>query len=112
MHPRRSFFRSVLGLAAGSAALSRMARGQQSAAARQPDQSDVLSAVHAPTLLATGDHDDNLPASRIMAERIRDAEFHLLPMCGHGSLFQRPDLFGDVLLAFIGRRLVAHAGKK
>jgi manganese oxidase len=29
MHPRRSFFRSVLSVAAGSAALSRMARGQQ-----------------------------------------------------------------------------------
>jgi manganese oxidase len=36
MNPRRSFFRSVLSLAAGSAALSRVARGQQSGATRQP----------------------------------------------------------------------------
>src|SRR5271168_5298085 len=31
MNPRRSFFRSVFSLAAGSAALSQIARGQQSA---------------------------------------------------------------------------------
>jgi len=35
MTPRRSFFRSVLGLAAGSVALSNLARGQQAAANRQ-----------------------------------------------------------------------------
>jgi len=37
MTPRRSFFRSVLGLAAGSAALSRLARGQQLIATQRPN---------------------------------------------------------------------------
>jgi FtsP/CotA-like multicopper oxidase with cupredoxin domain len=45
MHPRRSFFRSVLSLAAGSAALSRVARGQQLPAARPPDSGAVVPVV-------------------------------------------------------------------
>jgi manganese oxidase len=45
MHPRRSFFRSVLGFAAGSTALSRMVRGQQIMAPRQPDSGGVVPVV-------------------------------------------------------------------
>jgi pimeloyl-ACP methyl ester carboxylesterase len=80
------------------------ARAAFTAAARQPDQRHVLASVHVPTLLATGDCDDNLPASRLMAEAIPDAEFHLMAMCGHGSLFERPEMFADLLLAFVARR--------
>ena len=74
------------------------------AASRQPDQSHVLGRVKAPTLIATGEQDNNLTASRLMAERIPDAEFHLMEMCGHGSLFERPALFAELLLNFIERR--------
>jgi len=45
MNHRRSFFRSVLGFAAGSAALSRVARGQQSAAAAQPNMGGAVRVV-------------------------------------------------------------------
>jgi hypothetical protein len=45
MDHRRSFFRSVLGLAAGSAALSRVVRGQQSAAAGQPNTGAAVRVV-------------------------------------------------------------------
>src|SRR5580700_9313337 len=45
MHPRRSFFRSVLGFAAGSAALSRVVRGQQSPATRQANTDAAVPVV-------------------------------------------------------------------
>ena len=45
MHPRRSFFRSVLGFAAGSAALSRVVRGQQSPATRQANTGAAVPVV-------------------------------------------------------------------
>jgi hypothetical protein len=45
MTPRRSFFRSVLSFAAGSAALSRMARGQQLMPAQRPNSSAALPVV-------------------------------------------------------------------
>jgi 3-oxoadipate enol-lactonase len=71
------------------------------ALAGHPAWTDGLAAIAAPTFLATGEQDPNLPGSRRMAQEIPGARFHLMPMTGHASLLDRPDLVLRLLQQFL-----------
>jgi pimeloyl-ACP methyl ester carboxylesterase len=53
------------------------------------------------TLVATGDHDPNLPSSRDLVARAKRARLVVMENVGHGSVLQRPDLTTDLFLDFI-----------
>lgn len=60
-----------------------------------------LSAIAAPTLVACGDCDPNLAGARRLAAEIPAARFELMPMTGHASILERPDLVLSLLSEFL-----------
>ena len=62
--------------------------------------------VHVPTLIATGELDSNLPASRRLHEMVPDSELVVLEAVGHGSVLQRPDLCLEVFEHFVSQHHV------
>lgn len=78
-------------------------RGLNARALRgQPDWIDGLLSIHMPTLIAVGEQDPNIAGGRRMAQEIPGARFVALPMTGHGSNVQRPDLLTALLQEFLG----------
>ncbi|MBL8556566.1 MAG: alpha/beta fold hydrolase [Phenylobacterium sp.] len=69
--------------------------------AGHPAWTDGLAAIAVPTFLATGEQDPNLEGSRRMAREIPGAELHVMPMTGHASLLDRPDLVLRLLEQFL-----------
>lgn len=69
----------------------------------QPPRIQRLAASGIPVLLAVGDHDPNEPATRRIAAALPQAEFHLLPLTGHGSVVERPDVCAGVCLDWYRR---------
>jgi pimeloyl-ACP methyl ester carboxylesterase len=67
----------------------------------QPAWLEGLGAIRAPTLIACGEQDPNLPGSRRLATDIRGAQFRLMPMTGHASILERPHLVLDLLRTFL-----------
>ena len=65
----------------------------------------LLESIRHPVLLATGDSDLYVPPSllRMQASHIAGAEVHVVPESGHSPYWERPDLFNDILLRFLGR---------
>ncbi len=53
------------------------------------------------TLVATGDHDPNLPSSRDLTAMAPDAELVVMENVGHGSVLQRPDLATAIFTDFV-----------
>jgi len=53
------------------------------------------------TLVATGDHDPNLPSSRDLAAMAPDAELVVLGNVCHGSVLQRPELATAIYTDFV-----------
>ena len=78
------------------------ARGQ----AKQPVSDLILLAtqVQAPTLLVWGRADRFSPIDYGLGllARITDAQFHMLPNCGHWTQRERPDEFNTLTLDFLG----------
>lgn len=70
----------------------------------QPDWLPGLNAISARTLVACGDCDPNLSGARRLAQEIPDAVFELMPMTGHASLLERPDLVLALLRAFVEKK--------
>jgi 3-oxoadipate enol-lactonase len=68
---------------------------------RQPDWVAGLQGVRIRTQIACGDHDPNLPGARRLAAEIPGAAFTLMPMTGHASILDRPDLVLDILRGFL-----------
>lgn len=60
-----------------------------------------LPTIRLPTLVAVGEQDPNIGGGRRMAQEIPGARFVTLPMTGHGSNVQRPDLLTRLLLDFL-----------
>lgn len=58
----------------------------------EPDWIGGLEQVRAPTLIACGEQDPNLAGARRLAKEIRNARFRPMPMTGHASILERPDL--------------------
>jgi pimeloyl-ACP methyl ester carboxylesterase len=72
------------------------------AAYRDPDHSRYASALTAmPVLIATGEFDPNLEASRRLQKMIAGAELVVMDAVGHGSVMQRPDECLNVLFGFL-----------
>lgn len=67
-----------------------------------PDWIEGLSTIRLPTLVAVGEQDPNIGGGRRMAQEIPGARFVAMPMTGHGSNAQRPDLLTRLLQEFLG----------
>jgi pimeloyl-ACP methyl ester carboxylesterase len=67
----------------------------------QPAWLDGLGAIRAPTLVACGEQDPNLAGSRRLAADIPGASLALMPMTGHASIIERPELVLQLLSAFL-----------
>jgi pimeloyl-ACP methyl ester carboxylesterase len=67
----------------------------------QPDWLPGLDRIRVPTLVAVGEQDPNLPGSKRLAQEIPGARFVLMPMTGHGSNAQRPDLLRKLIEEFL-----------
>jgi 3-oxoadipate enol-lactonase len=62
-----------------------------------------LHKIKCPVFLACGDHDHLTPIrlSRIIKEQIPQAEFVVIPQCGHTTIYEKPDLVNTLALGFI-----------
>jgi 3-oxoadipate enol-lactonase len=69
----------------------------------QPAWMTGLGGVATPTLIACGEQDPNLEGARRLAREIPDASFALMPMTGHASILDRPDLVLSLLEDFLRR---------
>ena len=69
------------------------------------DTYDRLPEINAPTLVISGDADTLIPVanSRLLADRIRDAELVILENMGHGFMFEAADEFHKKMLDFLRR---------
>lgn len=67
----------------------------------QPDWIPGLQTIRMPTLVAVGEQDPNIAGGRRMASEIPGARFVAMPMTGHGSNVQRPDLLAGLLREFL-----------
>jgi 3-oxoadipate enol-lactonase/4-carboxymuconolactone decarboxylase len=67
----------------------------------QPEWIAGLSGIRCPTLVAVGEQDPNLEGGRRMASEIPGARFETMPMTGHGSNAQRPDLLLVLIKDFL-----------
>lgn len=76
------------------------ARKCHTAHEREPDTTAMINVIGAPTLVACGEQDMNLPAAKHIAEQIPGASFAAMAMTGHGSPFFRPDLFAQLIRDF------------
>jgi pimeloyl-ACP methyl ester carboxylesterase len=66
---------------------------------------DQLTEIDCPTLIVWGERDALLPLrhGREYARRIVGSELHVIPEAGHIPMFERPDVFNPLLLAFLER---------
>ena len=67
----------------------------------QPAWISGLATLQRPTLVACGDHDPNLEGARRLASEIHDAQFVLMPMTGHASILDRPELVLSIVEEFL-----------
>lgn len=74
---------------------------------RNPDHGRYAEGITVPVLIATGEFDPNLGASRRLAAGIPGAELVVMEAVGHGSVMQRPELCHEVLMSFLGRNGIA-----
>lgn len=66
------------------------------------DLSGRLGEIDIPTLVLCGEKDKpNLPASRLVAQQIRDAELHLIAGAGHQANTDNPAAFNELLYRFV-----------
>lgn len=70
---------------------------------REGDTNALLPNITAPTLVACGRQDMNLAAAHEIARLIPGAQFEVMEMTGHGSIFYRPDLFASLVTDFAPR---------
>ena len=64
------------------------------------DLTNVAPKLTMPVLIATGDHDPNLPSSRKLVKQAPNAQLVVMENVGHGSVLQRPDLATEIFLDF------------
>ena len=72
------------------------------------DLAAAAEALAMKTLVATGDHDPNLPSSRDLATMAPDAELVVMENVGHGSVLQRPDLVTVIFMDFVAANTPEH----
>lgn len=76
-----------------------------------PEWTPGLPSISAPTLVACGEQDPNLEGARRLAREIPHARFEAMPMTGHGSIIERPDLVTALLRGFLESLEAAPAGR-
>lgn len=66
------------------------------------DLADEIAAIHAPTLIVTGEHDlgSNQDMARLMHARIAGSELHILPRLRHSILIEAPETVAQLLARF------------
>jgi pimeloyl-ACP methyl ester carboxylesterase len=66
---------------------------------------DQLTEIDCPTMIVWGERDALLPLrhAREWARRIVGSELHVIPEAGHLPMIERPDLYNELLLGFLGR---------
>ncbi len=79
----------------------KQARRAMAATMLHPDLMPVARQVRQPVLIATGEHDPNMPSSRRALAGLADARLEVLALTGHGSLLQRPGYVLDRVLPFL-----------
>lgn len=64
---------------------------------------DELDQIKCPALVVCGGDDILKPVkfSKIIADRIPNSEFVVIPDCGHVTIFEKPDVLNSILLGFI-----------
>ncbi|MDF2472865.1 MAG: Alpha/beta hydrolase fold protein [Anaerocolumna sp.] len=64
---------------------------------------EEINKIQCPTLVVCGNNDILKPPkfSKIIADRIPNAEFALIPNCGHVTIFEKPDILNSMLLGFV-----------
>ena len=80
--------------AAGAGLAGRALRGE-------PAWTPGLGSIGCPTLVACGEQDPNLEGARRVAGEIPNARFEAMPMTGHGSIIERPDLVTTLFAGFL-----------
>ena len=70
------------------------------------DRRAALGALRFPVLVVAGERDATAPPAMMekMAQKIRGAEYALLPGCGHLANLERPQAFDDAVLGWLARR--------
>ena len=68
----------------------------------QPEWIEGLDTIRVPTVIACGEQDPNLDGARRLAREISGARLEPLPMTGHASILDRPDLVLAVIRSFQG----------
>ncbi len=67
----------------------------------QPEWIENLEQIRCPTLVSVGEQDPNFGGGQRMAGEIPGARFQAMPMTGHGSNAQRPDLLLALIKGFL-----------
>lgn len=64
---------------------------------------DELFKIKCPALVVCGQDDILKPAkfSKILVDNIKDAEFAVIPDCGHVAIFEKPNILNSMLLGFV-----------
>jgi 3-oxoadipate enol-lactonase len=70
------------------------------------DITERLGEIQQPTCVMVGEKDILKPAhySQTIADRIPNAEFHMLPGAGHASFWERAEEFNRIVLEFLGKQ--------
>ena len=73
------------------------------------DSSDLLGSIRVPTLIVAGGEDTFIPVaeSEAMADRIPEAEFHVIKQAGHLVNLEQPDEFTRILDRFIAADMIS-----
>ncbi len=97
MNRRREILRPLFGDPAFTGAMVRLTN---SAAAY--DVTDRLHEIQAPTLVVSCQQDYLTPVEeqQLLAKRIPNSEYVVIPGCGHASMYEKPLLFSSLVLGF------------
>lgn len=63
--------------------------------------SNILSAIRAPTLVLSGDEDPALEACKLIHEKIKGSQLKIIPNAGHLSNLDQPEAFNRAILDFL-----------
>ncbi|HCL55594.1 MAG TPA: alpha/beta hydrolase [Spirochaetia bacterium] len=71
------------------------------------DMTDELDRINAPLLVVCGQEDSlkRPKFSKIIADKVKNSEYALIPDCGHVTIYEKPDVLNSLLLGFILKNL-------
>lgn len=77
----------------------------------RPDSVPTLSTINVPICAIAGGEDQSStpPEMQVIAERVPDAEFHLVENAGHYAAFEQPQTFATLIGEFLDRKYLPYA---